>query len=101
MAASAPHCVQRLRTQSQGAIIAQDTAGVRANIKRSTPQLNGMVKRSDRSDQQEFYQLLSYKGDADLEAKLDQLERFYNFHRPRCVQRKHTLRSSSGKAIMI
>jgi len=45
--------------------------------------LNSMekVERSHRSDQQEFYQLLSYKGDADLEAKLDEWERFYNFAR--------------------
>ncbi|MBT7446142.1 MAG: transposase, partial [Tateyamaria sp.] len=27
-------------------------------------------------------QLLSYKGDVDLEAKLDEWERFYNFARP-------------------
>jgi hypothetical protein len=27
-----------------------------------------------------FYQLLSYKGGVDLEAKLDEWERFYNFH---------------------
>ncbi len=51
-------------------------------IKRGTPQLNGKVERSHRSDQQEFYQLLSYKGDVDLEAKLDEWERFYNFARP-------------------
>lgn len=57
--------------------------GIRhAYIKRGTPQLNGKVERSHRSDQQEFYQLLSYKGDVDLEAKLDEWERFYNFHRP-------------------
>ena len=31
-------------------------------IKHGTPQLNGHVERSHRSDQQEFYQLLSYKG---------------------------------------
>jgi len=31
---------------------------------------------------QELYQLLSYKGDVDLEAKLDEWERFNNFHRP-------------------
>ena len=53
-----------------------------AYIKRGTPQLNGKVERSHRSDQQEFYQLLSYKGDVDLEAKLDEWERFYNFARP-------------------
>ncbi len=51
-------------------------------IKRGTPQLNGKVERSHRSDQQEFYQLLSYKGDVDLEAKLVEWERFYNFARP-------------------
>ncbi|WP_439111699.1 IS481 family transposase [Lentibacter sp.] len=57
--------------------------GIRhAYIKRDTPQLNGKVERSHRSDQQEFYQLLSYKGDVDLEAKLDVWERFYNFARP-------------------
>lgn len=57
--------------------------GIRhAYIKRGTPQLNGKVERSHRSDGQEFYQLLSYKDDVDLEAKLDEWERFYNFHRP-------------------
>ncbi len=57
--------------------------GIRhAYIKRASPQLNGKVERSHRSDEQEFYQLLSYKGDVDLEAKLDQWERLYNLHRP-------------------
>ncbi len=57
--------------------------GIRhAYIKRGTPQLNGKVERSHRSDQQEFYQLLTYKGDVDLEAKLGEWERFYNFARP-------------------
>jgi transposase InsO family protein len=57
--------------------------GIRhAYIKRATPQLNGKVERSHRADGQEFYQLLSYKGDVDPEAKLDEWERFYNFHRP-------------------
>lgn len=50
--------------------------------KRGTPQLNGKVQRSHRSDQQEFYQLLTYKGDVDLEAKLDEWERCYNFAKP-------------------
>ena len=46
--------------------------GIRhAYIKRGTPQLNGKVERSHRSDGQEFYQLLDYKNDVDLEAKLD------------------------------
>lgn len=56
--------------------------GIRhAYIKRGTPQLNGKVERSHRSDQQELYQLLSYKGDVDLEAKLSEWENFYNFNR--------------------
>lgn len=53
-----------------------------AYIKRGTPRLNGNVERSHRSAPQEFYHLLSYQGDVDLEAKLDEWERFYNFHRP-------------------
>ena len=57
--------------------------GIRhAYIKPSSPQLNGKVERSHRSEQQEFYQLLSYKGDVDLEAKLAEWENFYNFARP-------------------
>ena len=51
-------------------------------IKPRSPQLNGKVERSHRSDQEEFYQLLDYKGDKDLEEKLEVWENFYNFHRP-------------------
>ena len=51
-------------------------------IKPKSPQLNGKVERSHRTDQQEFYQLLSYTGDVDLNEKLDQWEQFYNFNRP-------------------
>ena len=52
-----------------------EDSGVRhAYIKRGTPQLNGKVERSHRSNQQESYQLLSYKGDVDLEVKLDEWE---------------------------
>lgn len=56
--------------------------GPHAYIRRGTQQLNGKVERSHRSDEQEFYQLLSFKGDVDLEAKLDEWELFYNFGRP-------------------
>jgi hypothetical protein len=57
--------------------------GVRhAYIKPASPQLNGKVERSHRSDQEEFYQLLTYKDDVDLEAKLREWERFYNLARP-------------------
>ncbi|MDH3693958.1 MAG: integrase core domain-containing protein, partial [Gammaproteobacteria bacterium] len=51
-------------------------------IKPRSPQLNGKVERSHRSDQEEFYQLLSYVDDQDLNKKLDQWEHFYNFSRP-------------------
>ena len=39
-------------------------------IKPRTPQLNGKVERSHRTDQMEFYQLLTYTDDVDLNTKL-------------------------------
>jgi transposase InsO family protein len=51
-------------------------------IKPHTPQLNGKVERSHRSDKEEFYQLLTYTDDVDLNKKLAEWERFYNFGRP-------------------
>jgi len=51
-------------------------------IKARTPQLNGKVERSHRTDQQEFYQLLSYTDDVDLGQRLAEWEAFYNYHRP-------------------
>jgi transposase InsO family protein len=51
-------------------------------IKPRTPHLNGKVERSHRSDQEEFYQLLTYTDDVDLNKKLGEWERFYNFDRP-------------------
>ena len=51
-------------------------------IKPRTPRLNGKVERSHRTDKQEFYQLLTYTGDVDLNAKLNEWENFYNYHRP-------------------
>ena len=62
---------------------AEDLGIRHACIRRAMPQLTGKVERSNRSDQQEFCQLPSYKGGVDPEAKLDEWERFYNFHRPR------------------
>jgi transposase InsO family protein len=57
--------------------------GIRhAYIKARTPQLNGKVERSHRSDQEEFYQLLDYTDDVDLKRKLADWEKFYNFSRP-------------------
>ena len=51
-------------------------------IKPRTPQLNGKVERSHRTDKDEFYPLLTYRDDVDLEKKLAVWERFYNFDRP-------------------
>ena len=51
-------------------------------IKPQTPQLNGKVERSHRTDQTEFYQLLMYTDDIDLHAKLKAWEDFYNYDRP-------------------
>ncbi len=51
-------------------------------IKPRSPELNGKVERSHRSDQEEFYQLLTYKDDVDLDLKLKEWERFYNYDRP-------------------
>ena len=51
-------------------------------IKPRTPQLNGKVERSHRTDETEFYQLLTYTDDVDLTAKLEAWENFYNYHRP-------------------
>ncbi len=41
-----------------------------AYIKPRTPRLNGKVERSHRTDKEEFYQLLTYTGDVDLNEKL-------------------------------
>jgi len=38
--------------------------------------------RTIRTDKDEFYQLLTYRDDVDLEKKLAVWERFYNFDRP-------------------
>lgn len=51
-------------------------------IKPRTLQLNGKVERSHRTDQTEFYQLLTYTDDVDLNAKLEAWENFYNYDRP-------------------
>lgn len=51
-------------------------------IRPKTPQLNGKVERSHRTDQEEFYQLLTFTDDVDLIQKLSSWENFYNFDRP-------------------
>jgi transposase InsO family protein len=59
-------------------------------IKARTPQLNGKVERSHRTDKEEFYQLLTYKDDVDLAKKLAVWERFYNNDRPHGAHRGKT-----------
>lgn len=51
-------------------------------IKPQTPQRNGKVERSHRTDETEFYQLLTHTDDMDLHAKLKAWENFYNYDRP-------------------
>jgi transposase InsO family protein len=51
-------------------------------IKPRSPHLNGKVERSHSTDNQEFYQLLSYTDDVDLNQKLSVWENFYNLSRP-------------------
>ena len=51
-------------------------------INHRSPQLNGKVERSHLTDDLEFYQLLSYIDDVDLNKKLEEWEKFYNFDRP-------------------
>jgi transposase InsO family protein len=51
-------------------------------IRVRTPRLNGKVERSHRTDKIEFYQLLSYTDDVDLNERLEEWENFYNYFRP-------------------
>lgn len=51
-------------------------------IKPGTPRLNGKVERSHGTDKEEFYQMIEYKGDVDLQKKIQIWENFYNYQRP-------------------
>ena len=51
-------------------------------IKPGSPNLNGKVERSHRTDKQEFYQFLDYTDDVNLKDKIMEWENFYNFNRP-------------------
>ena len=63
-------------------------------IKPRTPQLNGIVECSHRTDQTEFYQLLTYTDDVDLKAKLGAWQDFYNYDRPHLtLEEKPLMRS--------
>lgn len=60
----------------------EDLGMLHRYIKPRSPNLNGKVERSHLTDQTDFYQLISYKGDVDLKAKLKDWETFYNMCRP-------------------
>ena len=60
-----------------------EDAGIRhVYIRPGTPRLNGKVERSHGTDKEEFYQMMQYKNDVDLEKKLSEWEKFYNYQRP-------------------
>ena len=60
----------------------EDLGMIHVYIKPASPHLNGKVERSHLTDKQEFYQLMNYKDDVDLRAKLKEWEDFYNFFWP-------------------
>lgn len=51
-------------------------------IKPRSPRLNGKVERSHKTDDEEFYNGLSYTSTEELSAKLKQWQDYYNYHRP-------------------
>jgi transposase InsO family protein len=59
-------------------------------IKPRTPRLNGKVERSHGTDEVEFYQLLTYTDDVNLNEKLTTWEKYYNLHRPHGGLKGHT-----------
>lgn len=83
-----PFRIREVRTDNGHEFQAQfhwhvENLGIRhAYIKPASPQLNGKVERSHRTDEQEFYQLLTYTDDVDLRARLSEWEQFYNLSRP-------------------
>ncbi len=83
-----PFRIQTIRTDNGHEFQAKfhwhvEDLGMRhAYIKPRTPRLNGKVERSHKTDHTEFYQLLTYTDDVDLNKKLKVWEDFYNFHRP-------------------
>lgn len=51
-------------------------------IKKASPHLNGKVERSNLTDKTEFYPLVEYVDDIDIQRKLQEWEAFYNMYRP-------------------
>ena len=85
---SFPFRIRQVRTEKRHDFQAKfhsyvEDQGIRhAYIKPRSPQLNGKIERSHRTDAVEFYQLLTYKDEVDLEEKLAHWERFYKLSRP-------------------
>lgn len=59
-------------------------------IKPRSLRLDGKVERSHGIDEREFYQPIEYKDDVDLDATLQEWEKFYNLHRPHGAHRGRT-----------
>ncbi len=59
-------------------------SSTRTRSPRRTDPIRGYTpgRRSHRTDKDEFYQLLTYRDDVDLEKKLAAWEGFYNYERP-------------------
>ena len=53
-----------------------------AYVKPCSPCFSEKVERSHRADDMEFYQLLHYTGNVDLDKKLSEWENYYNFDKP-------------------
>ena len=53
-----------------------------ASLRSASAKWKSRAKLYTWTDKQEFYQLLTYTGDVDLNAKLAEWERFYNYQRP-------------------
>jgi transposase InsO family protein len=83
-----PFRIQTIRTDNGHEFQAKlhwhvEDRGIRhVYIKSRTPRLNGKVERSHGTDDREFYQLLTYTDDVDLNEKLTEWENYYNFNRP-------------------
>jgi hypothetical protein len=71
-----PFYIQEIRDDNRHELPAKfywyiEGKGMRhAYVKPSSPQINGKVELSHRSDREELYELVSYTGDEDLNAKL-------------------------------
>jgi transposase InsO family protein len=76
--------------QSQFHWHAKDCGIIHRYIKPASPHLNGKVERSHLTDHQEFYQLLSYSDDRNLNRQLSEWDAFYNYHRPHMALKEQT-----------